>query len=225
MTMLRLIRRIPDPLVDTPEVLGADDFSIKKGQNYATILVDMATHRPIDVFDDRDAGTFAQWLREHPGVRIICRDRGGGYAEGGRAGAPEAVQVADRFHLWANLGEAVEKTVVAHRHCIREAFAPTAEPPSQDTGVVVSVSQTVTIAPPDGSLDSLGHPRRLVARTSERYHAVQALLAQGHTLTAIKHRLGLEHGTVRRFARAASLDGSLTVQRQTMRVSDQRILL
>jgi transposase len=195
-TLLRLLRAIQAPEAQAgPRVLGVDDFALRRGHVYATILIDMDTHRPIDVLAGRTAEAFAAWLRTHPGVQVICRDRGGAYAEGARTGAPEAVQVADRYHLWANLGAAVEKTVWAHRGCL-------AEPTPQS-----EVADTVVPAP-DRTLDVDGQPRALVARKQQRHAAIQQLRAQGHSLTAISRQLGVCFRTVQRYA-AANLDDLL----------------
>jgi len=108
-TLLRLIRSTEVPESNTPQVLGVDDFALRKGEQYGTILVDLQRSHPVDLLPDREKATLAAWLKAHPGVQVVSRDRAGAYTEAIREAAPYAVQVADRFHLSQNLGETLER--------------------------------------------------------------------------------------------------------------------
>jgi transposase len=103
-TMLRVLMALPIPPAPTPRVLSVDDVALRRGHCYATVVIDAVTHRRVDVLPDRKAATLSQWLREHPGAEIVCRDGSASYAEAIRQGAPDAVQVSDRWHLWHGPG-------------------------------------------------------------------------------------------------------------------------
>ncbi|MFE9859194.1 ISL3 family transposase [Streptomyces sp. NPDC005780] len=191
MTLLRRVMALPDPRFSTPRVLGVDDFAIRRGQTYSTVLTSVEDHRVVDVLPTRDAGPLAAWLIQHPGVEIICRDRAGAYVEGARRGAPDALQVADRFHLWQGLGRAVDTCVAAHRECLRNP-SPTDTPPG------------ATSPDPGRPQDDSAPLGRRAERKMAAHALVHELLAQGHSRRAIARHLGWGGlNTVLRYANAA----------------------
>ncbi|MFA3843219.1 ISL3 family transposase [Streptomyces aureus] len=116
-TALRHLRRLPLPRQAVPRVIGVDDFALKRRHRYATIVTNAETGERIDVLPDRTADTLEKWLREHPGIEVVCRDGSATYAEAVRRALPDAVQVSDRWHLWRNLCDKVLLEVRAHTSC------------------------------------------------------------------------------------------------------------
>jgi transposase len=216
-SLLRLVRALPDPPVGEVQVLGVDDFAIRRCHDYGTVLLDILAHRPIDLVQQRTADVFADWLAAHPGVQVICRDRSGAYAEGARTGAPDAIQVADRWHLWANLGEAVERTVLAHRACLIESTPEPTETQPTDTAGGEPIGDDVK----DTTPVEYGPPSRLETRTRERHVAVAELREKGYSLNAICRELGLGFRTVQRFARADTPEELLVAHRSRRRKLDR----
>lgn len=135
-TILRLVRRPGTQQAEDPKPttvkLGIDDFALRKGHRYGTILVDLDQHRPVDLLPDRTAATLEAWLREHPGVQLIARDRASEYAEAAARAAPGAVQVADRFHLMQNVREMLQRLLERHQAALRAAtkLATDTKPPT-----------------------------------------------------------------------------------------------
>ena len=197
-TLIRLVRAMPDPEIGQVTVLGVDDWAKRRGQSYASVLVDMDSHRVIDILPDREAGTFADWLRAHPGVQLICRDRAGGYALGAREGAPGAQQVADRWHMWDDLGDYVKKTVAAHHGCIKDHYAVLEQAAADQAPDPQQTAGQATAAHAEN--------RARVVRARQRYEQVQKLKAEGKRIAAITRELRLAPGTARRYFHAESAD-------------------
>lgn len=201
-TLLRLIRQAPEPTVETPRVLGVDDWAQRKGHSYGTILVDLETHRPVDLLPERSAESLEAWLRSHPGVEIISRDRSQEYIQGASEGAPNARQVADRWHLLKNLQEALESLLESKPACLKAA----AESQRETTVPAASESSCPeTSCQPQRKLTQAEREKAdRRARREARYEAVCELDERGVTQTEIARRLRIDRKTVRRYLRAES---------------------
>jgi transposase len=197
-TLLRLVRAAPAPEPGPARVLGVDDWALRKRHRYGSILVDLEQRRPIDLLADRTSATFATWLATHPKPAIISRDRGGAYAEGARQGAPDAVQVADRFHLLSNIGDTFERVIDRHHRALRIAAAAV-----DASRPALAPSVALADQPQDPSPAHLTRAQqeqqRRRARRLERYEQVRALHRQGMSLRAISSQIDISRKTARRF--------------------------
>ncbi|WSS22413.1 ISL3 family transposase [Streptomyces sp. NBC_01190] len=180
-TALRILMRVPSPARQVPKVVGVDDFALRRRHRYGTIVIDARTRDRIEVLPDREATTLEAWLRQYPGIQVVCRDGSAVYAEAIRRALPDAVQVADRWHLWHNLCEAALSEVRAHSTC----WATVLNAPLYDG------------------------PR--AQSTLERWHQVHDLLDKGVGLLECARRLQLALNTVKRYARADQPERMLRV--------------
>jgi transposase len=187
-TLLRRIRSAISEMVAPLKIVGVDDWAKRKGQSYGTILVDLERHRVIDLLPDREAKTLEEWLKQHPGVEIITRDRAAAYAEGATNGAPEAIQIADRWHLLKNLTEAVERFVQTKQRVLQQAAQQINEQRSAQTTISEEETQKVSR---QSKLD-LWNKRR-----QQRYEEVRRLRQEGATIRGIAEHFGMQRRTVR----------------------------
>jgi transposase len=189
MTILRRILALPTPTAGAVTALGIDDFSFKRGRRFGTILVDLDLHQVIDILEERSSQTSADWMRAHPEITYVSRDRGKDYAQGASEGAPQATQISDRFHLMKNFVESVEAEVSrCYRH-LRQAQPPL--PPSD-----LPAPDEWRQAP-----DADAEQKRL-ARLADKekwYAQVKDLLARGFSAKEIAGQLDMPVRTVYRW--------------------------
>lgn len=213
-TLLRLIRRANLPSVReiAPDlrVLGVDDFAFRRGLRYGALLVDLEQHRILDLLPDREAATLAGWLKQQPQaacLEVVSRDRGGAFAEGARQGAPQAVQVADRFHVVKNLGQALERLLIREHRvltCVAAAVAGALTHAVTETQSTTPAEQTAEQTRLPEAPPTRGARERAAvdARRRARYERVVALAADGHSLREVARRSGVSRETVRSYLRA-----------------------
>jgi transposase len=190
-TLLRRAKRAGSASSKTPRLLGVDDFAFQRGRTYGTILVDLETHRPIDLLADRSADTLSQWLKSHPGVEVISRDRSTEYRRGATEGAPDAQQVIDRWHLLKNLREALERLLTR----LHEGL--TTLPTASSEGVAARPRQKRTRA--EAAASTASRLRRLA-----RYEQVVQLSQQGASIIGIARQLRISRQTVRKYRQAGT---------------------
>lgn len=193
-TLLRRIRSAATPAVNTPKVLGVDDWAKRKGQRYGTILVDLERRCVVDLLPDREAVTLANWLKQHPGVEIITRDRAAAYAEGAKQGAPAAVQIADRWHLLKNLTEMLERFLQTKHRELQQAARRVSEQQ------LASCSNLLT----EPRVERPSKLMRWNDRRAQRYAEVRELWQQGAPIKHIAEHFGMHRRTVRMYRDAES---------------------
>ncbi len=197
-SLLRLIRRHCPASTICPKQIGVDDWCYRRGVRYGTLIVDLETHRPIDLLPDREVHTLAAWLKQHPQLEIVSRDRARPYAEGIREGAPQAQQVADRWHILKNLGDSLRQSFEHHATLLRQVV------------VELPIARPSTSACPPVLPATTPRPARALrpeeqARAERRagweaiFQQAHALLARGMSVSAVARKLGIDRSTVGKY--------------------------
>ncbi len=181
-TLLNRIRTTVLPPGPPPRVVGIDDWAWRRGDRYGTIIVDLERHRVVDLLSDRDPETVMAWLQQQPQIEIIARDRGQGYIEAATLGAPQALQVADRWHLLHNLSAVVEEVLLSKRSVLRAAAqVVTGEPEASEAPGDPTAGPIMPDRPRWRTQQAEELSRQRHERVVERYEAIQRLTHSGLT--------------------------------------------
>jgi transposase len=174
-----LLRRVRSAIIEppaAPRFVGMDDWACKKGQSYGTILIDLERSQVIDIFPGRDGEAVKEWLKSNPQVEVITRDRWAAYAQAATEAAPQAKQVADRWHLLKNLREAVERLLARFSPEIRTATEPApgttpAQAENVTPGSGAEAETPSATSPTDSSSSSREPSAREQSRQAKRWNA------------------------------------------------------
>ena len=192
-TLLRVVNRT-ERSITAPRVLGIDDFALRRGRTYGTVLCDLESGRPVDILFGRNAQVVCDWLKTHPGVEIVARDRATAYAEAVREAAPKAIQVADRFHLVRNVSDAFQEVVDGRAWILPQT------PVAADQPVHFPLQDSASKPKPPTKAE---RARQAAAeRLHRRYEEVRQLYANGESIRAISRTTGLARQTVAKYIRS-----------------------
>ena len=184
--LIRLVKTSVEENRPAPTVLGIDDWAWRKRHRYGTILVDLERKQVVDVLPDRKPETVAQWLKNHPGIEIISRDRGQEFIEGIAQGLPNVIQVADRFHLLRNLLETLQRMLERNPGELKAASKQLS---------IATVDNSPALAETHPPIENSKSPRQ------EIFEKVKIFQAQGVACREIARRVGLDHRTVSKYFR------------------------
>lgn len=191
-TLLRLLRHTPLETQDKAlRVIGIDDWAFKRSASYGTLIVDLEQHRPVELLSDRTAETVAAWLKRHPEIQIVTRDRSTEYARGINIGAPQAQQVADRWHLLKNMTDLLERILAPLRSELSRLLTPPADPTEPIVRRIEKRSKNERL------LRKARRDKRIA-----RYEQVRALAARGIKIKRIAQQLKMSRMTVRQFVKS-----------------------
>ena len=191
-TVLRVLHRTSTPSFESPIAVGIDDWAYRKGKTYGTIVVDLEKRKPIDLLPDREAETVEKWLRAHPNIQIVSRDRGSNYIQGATDGAPQAIQVADRWHLLKNMGEALKRMLDGYNKELRQAAREVAEARTEASSIEEVMPSQAKSAPKEVEEKSPSKFQLL-------FEEVKKLQAKGVSIREISRRLSLGRQTVTKY--------------------------
>jgi transposase len=210
-TLLRRVKQFTGNSPSPARFIGIDDWAWRKGRSYGTIVVDLERGEVIDLLPDRDAETVKSWLKKHPRVTLVSRDRSSAYSQAATEAAPQAQQVADRWHLLKNLREVIERLFERHSSVIADALKPreipskpASDPSREETAQERSVDEPSRAQTPCETATEVPQPQSQRVRRRrrvERFDEVRERHAQGHGIRSIARDLDMSRNAVRRYLR------------------------